>query len=92
MPCLLLSIFLPLKLLFLLPRPLKGLTRLVTQVMGWKWPRARRLAKVELSQRRRAKARKLLLSQRSLSRSSPKPQLRRRRPPRARLLMLPPPS
>ena len=43
----------------------KGPDKTSDQGRGWKWPRARRLAKVELSQRIKAKARKLKLCQRS---------------------------
>ena len=100
-----LNSFQPPKPLFLLLRPPKGQARLVTKVWGWKWRRVRRLVKVKLGQRIRAKAkrlklcerpkaqrltkaRKLLLRKRSPSQSSLKPWPRRRRPPRARLLIL----
>ena len=100
-----LNSFQPPKPLFLLLRPPKGQARLVTKVWRWKWRRVRRLVRVELGQRIRAKAkrlklcerlraqrltkaRKLLLRKRSPSQSSLKLWARRRRPPRARLLIL----
>ena len=100
-----LNSFQPPKPLFLLLRPPKGQARLVTKVWGWKWRRVRRLVRVELGQRIKAKAkklklcerlraqrltkaRKLLLRKRSPSQSSLKLWPRRRRPPRARLLIL----
>ena len=71
-----------------LPPP-KGLARLVTKASRWKWPRARKL---KLYQRLRAQrlteVRKLLPRQKGPSRSSLKSWPRRRRPARARLLIL----
>ena len=47
------------KPLFPRMKPLKGLARLVTKVRGWKWPRARRLARVKFGPRIKAKVRKV---------------------------------
>ena len=93
-------------------RPPKSLVRLVIKARGWRWPRARRLPRVELGQRlgtkglvtakrspklnlcrrpraqRLTKARRLFPRQRSSSQSSLKLLSRKRRPPRARLLIL----
>ena len=47
------TLTIPPKPFFCLPRPLKGLARLVTKVARWKWPRVRRLAKVDLARGQR---------------------------------------
>ena len=75
-----LNSLLPPRPFFPLPRPVKNLVRLVTKVVGWRWPRVRRLAKAEPSQRTKAKARKPFLKRRSPSQPSLRAWFRRRRP------------